>query len=171
MCQYCGCQAVEAIALLTAEHDEASTVVGQIVRALDHADTVTAAEAARQLARLLGPHTAVEEEGLFPALAQEFPDHVQRLAAEHRVIEEPLREAERSAGRAGPPGAGVPADPSWPQRLRTALHVLGEHILAEQDGVFPAALSNLGPQEWAQVDDVRRRAGSVLAGLPASGLT
>ena len=65
-----------------------------------------------------------------------------------------------------PPEAanGTPTDTGWPQRLLGALFLLREHILKEQDGLFPAALACLGPQEWDAVDDVRAQVGS---GLPA----
>ena len=42
-----------------------------------------------------------------------------------------------------------------------ALWVLREHILKEQDGVFPAALAELDPAQWDEVDAVRARVGSV----------
>lgn len=45
------------------------------------------------MSAVLGPHTAVEEDALFPALAAEFGDHVEGLLAEHRLIEAALAEA------------------------------------------------------------------------------
>ena len=108
---------------------------------------------ATRMATILSPHTVVEEEGLFPALAGEFPDQVAALHAEHRRIETVLGEA----------AAGPPADPMWPARLTETLELLREHILKEQDGVFPAALSSLSPAQWDAVDDVRSRAGSLPA--------
>ena len=38
---------------------------------------------------------------------------------------------------------GTPDDPTWPARLLAVLELLREHILKEQDGVFPAALTVL----------------------------
>jgi len=106
------------------------------------------------LARILAPHTAVEEEALFPALAADFPGHVASLSDEHRRIEAVLGEARD----------GVPADPAWPRRLAGALHLLREHILKEQDGVFPAALAGLDGGAWEHLAAVRARVGS---GLPS----
>ncbi|UXA07752.1 hemerythrin domain-containing protein [Mycobacterium sp. SMC-2] len=82
---------------------------------------------------------------MFPALAAQFPDHVAALTAEHRRIEAVLAECAH----------GTPTDPTWPARLLEALRVLRDHILAEQDGVFPAALANLEPRDWDAVDAVR----------------
>jgi hypothetical protein len=35
------------------------------------------------------------------------------------------------------------------------LYLLREHILKEQDGVFPAALISLGPDDWERIGQVR----------------
>jgi hemerythrin-like domain-containing protein len=152
MCEYCGCQAVAAIDELTREHDTVVNLIGDVRAARAAGDTPGMAAFARRIAAVLGPHTEVEERGLFPALAADFPDHVAVLEAEHRRIEAVLGEA------------GT-ADPTWPARLVGTLEVLRSHILKEQDGVFPAALTTLGGADWDAVDAVRARAGSGLAAV------
>jgi hypothetical protein len=136
MCEYCGCQAVTAIDNLTREHDLVVNLIGEVRAAHVASDTARMAELARQITAILQPHTQVEEQGLFPALAADFPDHVAALRADHRRIEAVLGEA----------AAATPADPNWPGRFIEALDLLREHILKEQDGVFPAALANLNPE-------------------------
>ena len=91
-------------------------------------------------------------QAIFPPLAADFPDHVATLRAEHRRIEAVLGEAATT----------TPTDPTWPDRLIEVLDDLREHILKEQDGVFPAALANLDNDDWAAVDAVRARAGTAL---------
>lgn len=150
MCEYCGCQAVAAIGELTREHDLVVGLIGDVRAAHAAGDTARMAGAARRIASVLGPHTEVEELGLFPALATDFPAHVAELEAEHRRIEAVLAEA----------AAGTPADPRWPARLVENLELLREHILKEQDGVFPAALAALSSADWDAVDAVRARAGA-----------
>ena len=83
--------------------------------------------------------------------AQEFPEHVDALEREHRVIEDVLAEA----------GDGTPTDPSWPTRLLSALELLRDHILKEQDGVFlrPVGARHRG---LGLVEAVRARAGSAV---------
>ncbi len=155
MCEYCGCQEVTAIGELTREHDEVVALIGEVRSALTHPsspptrapDASRMAELARQMTAILDPHTRVEEDGLFPALAAEFPDQIAGLQDEHRRVEAVLGEA----------AAGTPADPSWPGRLVATLDVLREHILKEQDGVFPAALASLDAEQWDAVDAVRAR--------------
>jgi iron-sulfur cluster repair protein YtfE (RIC family) len=150
MCEYCGCQAVPAIAELTREHEAVVALVSQVRAAHGAGDVAAMAVIARRIAVVLGPHTQVEEQGLFPALEGDFPDHVAVLRAEHREAETVLDAA----------AAGVPADPGWPDRLLTMLEMLREHILKEQDGVFPAALTSLRTADWEAVDAVRARVGS-----------
>ncbi len=159
MCEYCGCQALESISRLTAEHDDVVDLIGRAGAAVSSGDLVAAAAHARRIAAVLGPHTVVEEQGLFPALADEFPDHVRRLLWQHREIEAVLLEPERAA--LGDPDGPPPND--WGPRLVVTLRSLREHILAEQDGVFPAALAVLGPTQWAAVEAVREQVGTAAA--------
>ena len=158
MCEYCGCQAQDAIAELTAEHDAVVELGGQARRALDRGDLDLAADRARAIATVLRPHTAVEEEALFPAMAAEYPGHVALLVADHRRIEEVLAES----------AAGTPSDEAWPARLAHALTDLREHILREQDGVFPAALISLDNDQWDALAAARARVASG-ASVPVEG--
>jgi hemerythrin-like domain-containing protein len=152
MCEYCGCQALTAIDELTREHDHVVRLISEARSALAASDTPRLAQLARRIAAVLGPHTVVEENGLFPALEADFPDHIAALTAEHRHVEAVLDEA----------SAGTPADPGWPARLVGALDLLRQHILKEQDGVFPAALAGLATSEWEAIEQVRAQAGSAL---------
>jgi hemerythrin-like domain-containing protein len=145
MCEYCGCQAIAAIDELTREHDLVVNLIGDVRAAHREGDTGRMAALAREIATILGPHTEVEEQGLFPALAGDFPEHVAALESEHRRIEAVLR------------------DPGTPQTLLDTLEMLREHILKEQDGVFPAALAGLRNEDWEIVDAVRARAGGMCA--------
>ncbi|UQU67833.1 hemerythrin domain-containing protein [Couchioplanes caeruleus] len=149
MCEYCGCQSVTAIEELTREHDEVVAMIAEVRTAHAAGDVARMAELARAISTVLEPHTVVEEEGLFPLLTDDFPDHVAALRDEHRRVEAVL----------GAAATGVPADGAWPEDLIATLEVLREHILKEQDGVFPAALTTLGGSDWDTVDAVRSRVG------------
>lgn len=151
MCEYCGCQALKAIAQLTDEHDLLVELAGEVSRALRSGDFDLAADRTRRMAAVLEPHTAVEEGALFPAMAQDFGDHVDDLIDEHRLIDRVLGESRRR----------TPDDPGWPDRLAEVLHLLREHILKEQDGVFPAALAVLDNEQWDEVEAVRARVGQL----------
>ncbi|EWS99630.1 hemerythrin HHE cation-binding protein [Intrasporangium oryzae NRRL B-24470] len=156
MCEYCGCQQIPVIGELTAEHDAVVALIALVRRDLARDDRDAAARTTRDITAVLGPHTVVEEDGLFPLMADEFPDHIDALRDEHARIHTVLAES----------ATAVPDDPAWPSRLLTTLELLREHILKEQDGVFPATLSVLDGDGWEQVERVRERAGSAL--VPAS---
>lgn len=151
MCEYCGCQDVTAIGELTREHDAVVDLIGQARSAHRAGDLPSLSVCAGRIARLLGPHTRVEQDGLFPALREDFPEQIAELEDEHRVIESILREA-----------AAGPQSPDWPERLLAALDLLRRHILKEQDGVFPAALTGLRLEQWEAVDAVRAEVGTTL---------
>lgn len=150
MCEYCGCQSVTAIGELTREHDEVVNLISHVRDAHRDGDTARMAELARRIGAVLEPHTEVEEHGLFPALADEFPEQLAALEDEHRRVEAVLAEAE----------GGTPSDLTWPDRLISMLDLLRLHILKEQDGVFPAALAALSTEQWEAVEAVRARAGN-----------
>ncbi|MFD6229683.1 hemerythrin domain-containing protein [Streptomyces sp. NPDC060232] len=153
MCEYCGCQALATIDELTREHEEVVALISQVRDARRDGAVTRMAELAREIASVLGPHTQVEERGLFPLMAAEFPEQIAALEAEHRRIESVM------AGADGP----FLTDPGWPDRLIDALDLLRQHILKEQDGVFPAALANLSTEEWEAVEAVRTEAGGALS--------
>lgn len=67
MCEYCGCQAVTAVAELTREHDEVVALISRVRSARGVGDVAKPAELARSIATVLEPHTMLEEQGLFPA--------------------------------------------------------------------------------------------------------
>lgn len=93
MCEYCGCQALAPIGELTREHDLVLSLVRDIRIAREKGDGPRTAELARRIAAVLGPHNQVEEGGLFPAFAADFPDQITILEAEHQQIAAVLGEA------------------------------------------------------------------------------
>ena len=78
MCQYCGCQQIEVVDELTREHDAVVALIAEVREQLA-AGRPAAAATARRMSMVLGPHTKVEEHGLFPELVAEFPHHVEAL--------------------------------------------------------------------------------------------
>ena len=153
MCEYCGCQVLTAIDELTREDDLVVRLIAQVRSAAAASDTPRMAQLARGIAAVLGTHTQLEDNRLFPVLEADFPERIAVLRAEHLSVEAVLDEA----------SAGTPTDPDWPGRLTEALSLLREHILQEQDGVFPAALASLATSDWEAIEEVRAQAGSVLS--------
>jgi hemerythrin-like domain-containing protein len=149
MCEYCGCQALETIDELTQEHERVVNLISHVRDARRDGAVTRMAGLVREIAAVLGPHTQVEEQGLFPVMAADFPEKIAALEDEHRRIEAVLAEAD------GP----FLTDPTWPDRLIEALDLLRDHILKEQDGVFPAALAMLDTEQWEAIEAVRARVG------------
>ncbi|GAA4716570.1 hemerythrin domain-containing protein [Pedococcus ginsenosidimutans] len=160
MCEYCGCQDIATIAELTREHDAVVAEISRIRTFVRDGDIGGAAVVARRINGILRPHTLVEERGLFPHLALEFPEHVAALQREHSEIEAVLAEA----------AAPVPPGPDWPRRLLEAVENLREHILKEQDGLFPAALSILDSSAWTSVEAIRAKVGSEVSSNSTPGV-
>jgi hemerythrin-like domain-containing protein len=147
MCEYCGCQQIASIAELYREHDAVVALVAQVQSALADGRSEDTVRDCNEILTILSPHTVVEEEGLFPEMTEEFPEHIEALRSDHREIEKVLGEA----------AGGYPEDPTWPSRVLAVLFMLREHILKEQDGVFPAALIALDPEQWERIEAVRAR--------------
>ncbi len=152
MCEHCGCQDIAAIDELTREHDAVVAEIARVRVCLRDGDIGGAAALARQILAILGPHNVVEEQGVFPYLAHEFPDHIAAFEREHREIDAVL----------APAAHETPSDPDWPTHLLATLEQLRKHILREQDGLFPATLSVLDESACAGAEGARRVAGSAL---------
>ena len=149
MCEYCGCQAIAAIDLLTREHCAALECVADARAAAKGDDFPGAQTACSRILYVLAPHMVVEEQALFPALAGDFSEQMQALVAEHALLDGVF---DSIASALSPPCG-------WAIELTQALDILREHILKEQDGVFPAALANLHPADWDRLDAVREQVG------------
>lgn len=145
MCEYYGCQALRTIDELTAEHDALVGLAGRAKRQLVAGQYDGVAEACAQMLLILGPHTKVEEDALFSVMAEEFADHIAGLQHDHRVIHAALAAVV----------ARDCAPTRWAEQLGPALHLLREHVLKEQDGLFPAALSTLDREHWDRAEAIR----------------
>ena len=140
MCSYCGCESIEVIGRFMAEHVEIVNASGVLRRACASGDAGSVAEAADGLHRLLHPHTAAEEAGLFRVLGEdgEFTEHVRDLCAEHVDLD---------AALAAIRGGDHASYPAFDTTLR-------RHIDREENGLFPAAAIALAGPEWQVVADL-----------------
>jgi hypothetical protein len=149
VCDYFGCKAIAVIAELTAEHDRLRELDRDLAVAATARDRARSSALAARMQAVLGPHTAVEDVGLFPAFAGEYAGQMALRAGEHRDIDGVLSQV----------AGGAPPD-DWPDRVLSASAQLFEHNLGEQDGVFPAALATLDAEAWEAVSAARLAAGS-----------
>lgn len=151
MCQYCGCDEIEAIGLLMDEHVQIQNHCGEILRCLDRGDEAGALGEAAALERVMRVHNAVEERALYLSMTrfEEYADKAGTLYDEHDDVDAALADLLRRGG------AGAAVD--WAP-LRAAIHVLYEHIIHEDNGLFPAAAIALGAEDWERCDRVRAEA-------------
>lgn len=137
MCDSCGCRDQRLLDVLGAEHDAIAGLVHRCRGALAAGDLDTARGLGTQIANEFFPHAAVEEAGLFPALAEAgFGAEVDDLVSEHRAMD------------ALP---GVLHDPSL-AGLPRLLDVLAAHAYREEQDVFPAARTVLDAAGWARAN-------------------
>jgi hypothetical protein len=145
MCDYCGCHNIPTLAQLIAEHDEIRAAARKARRAAQEGEFDAARRGVKRLLALLELHTEIEEHGLFPPMSREFPDHISSLETDHRWISEALQKL----------AAAPAAYDGWDLQLTRTAGALFEHLLREQDGLFPASLAVLAPKEWDELDATR----------------
>lgn len=137
MCHYCGCRDMPLIRDYIAEHERATNLGGDAVRAIDRGELAEASALLTAMAAELRSHWQGEERGLFAVLGRDplVAEHIGPLIQEHRELEELLATVNL-------------AEVADQQRIRGAAFELHEHIAKEEDGLFPASLIALSGQEW-----------------------
>lgn len=137
MCSYCGCRSISVIGRFSAEHDDIVNAAGLLQRAAARGDVDAVRGLARDLGRLLHPHTEGEERGLFSELRADpdFAEHVEALCAEHTDLDARL-DAVAAGDLAG---------------VDELVHRLRRHIDREENGLFPAAAVALDGDAWERV--------------------
>lgn len=137
MCQYCGCRDLPLIRDYIAEHATVLNLGGEAVRRIDRGDLDTARRLLAEMAEELESHWRGEEQGLFKVLQREvlFAEHIEPLIREHRELADLLASADlaREADQ---------------QAVRVAVEDLWEHTRKEEDGIFPASLTELDGEDW-----------------------
>ncbi|MFD4374606.1 hemerythrin domain-containing protein [Streptomyces sp. NPDC058486] len=139
MCHYCGCRDIPLIKEFIAEHEAVTNLGGDAVRALDAGDRERAALLAAEMAVLLRRHWAGEEAGLFRVMSEneEYAAYVAALVAEHRELNAFLEALDLS-------------DEEQRVAFAQAVEDLHDHIAKEEDGLFPASLTELTGPQWTQ---------------------
>lgn len=134
MCSYCGCESIDLIGRFMAEHVAIVNALTDLRSACHAGDAEAVQTAVTQMERLLHPHTAAEEVGLFAQLRQqeEFVETIDRLCGEHSVLDHQL--ARIRGGERG---------------LYEAFELdLRRHIDHEDNGLFPASAIAMSGADW-----------------------
>jgi iron-sulfur cluster repair protein YtfE (RIC family) len=120
-----------------AEHERAMNLGGDAVRAIERGDLDEARSLLDALLDELRSHWRGEERGIFEVMRTEpeYDEYIRPLEQEHRELDELLTTVDL-------------ADPGDQRRIRAAVDELHEHILKEEDGLFPASLTALSGADW-----------------------
>ena len=137
MCHYCGCRQMPLIRDYIAEHERATQLGGDAVRAIDRGELELAQKMLAEMATELESHWRGEEDGIFRVMWREeqYAEYIAPLVQEHRELAKLLATVDV-------------ADRGDQQRIRVAVAELHEHISREEDGLFPASVVELSGAEW-----------------------
>ncbi|HET7399169.1 MAG TPA: hemerythrin domain-containing protein [Intrasporangium sp.] len=138
MCGYCGCRDIAPIGRLMAEHEQLTTLAGDLSRARDTGAQSVVDRALDHLVGTLHPHAHDEEHGIFSLLRRnpDFTAHVDRLCSEHSALD-----ALVASVRAGDLGV-----------VDELVDLLRTHMDKEDNGLFPAAAIELDGPDWEEVE-------------------
>lgn len=155
MCQYCGCYEIDTIRRLMDEHVIIQNHAGDAKRAIAAGDYTKAVSVIRDLYAVMQIHNTVEEKALYPSVesVEEFSGSVTHMYEEHDELDAHMERVMELAD------AGTPQEADWDAMVK-ALDDLYEHIIAEDNGMFPAAAISFDPEDWERAEQVRAEAES-----------
>ncbi|MFE5301449.1 hemerythrin domain-containing protein [Streptomyces sp. NPDC056632] len=137
MCHYCGCRDIPLIREFIAEHEAVTDLAGDAVRALDAGDPARARALVAGMTDRLRAHWAGEERGLFAVMREnaEYTAYIDALVGEHRELAAFLAalDLDDAADRAA---------------FTRSVDELHAHVAKEEDGLFPASLTELTGDQW-----------------------
>jgi hypothetical protein len=120
------------------EHEQVADLGDEALRALEHADLVTASRCVTQMSEILTSHWQGEEAGIFAVMSEadvSYAEYVETLVGEHRALAAFLNVIDLDL-------------PAHRERLQFEISALREHIVREEDGLFPASLTALTGDQW-----------------------
>lgn len=144
MCDYCDCRELGPIGELSKQHEEIAAVAFRLRRQITSGDTASTATL-EELRRLLAPHLAREERGIFAQLATrgDFGDYLAELLDDHARVTTALLDAD-------------PARSDWAPRALLALEELHAHIDVEEHDLFPCSRLVIDDAGWERVEQAHR---------------
>lgn len=140
---------MEAIELLTADHDELRGMFEQFKNAAGQGDTAAMERLRSEIVTELEVHTAIEEEVLYPQVEQaisQAKELVDESEEEHHVIDGIIAELK---------GMGTD-DEHFQAKMTVLIENVEHHAKEEEDELFPMVREHFGPERL-------RRMGAELA--------
>jgi hemerythrin superfamily protein len=131
---------MDAIALLTADHNRVRGLFAKFNEAQDSEDMVTMAAVAAKISTELQIHTTIEEEIFYPwcrQLADDIPEIVDEGLQEHHQVKVLLTEASDLE----------PGDDTWVAKFTVIIEDVEHHAQEEESEMFPKVRSHSDAQE------------------------
>jgi hemerythrin superfamily protein len=125
---------MDALTLLTADHNRVRGLFEQFEKAKDSDDTATTAELARTIFTELTVHTSIEEEIFYPwthDLSEEIGETVDEGVQEHHVVKVLMAEIE----------ALEPGSDDWNAKMTVLIENVEHHAGEEETELFPEVRS------------------------------
>ncbi|SDB98591.1 Hemerythrin HHE cation binding domain-containing protein [Raineyella antarctica] len=144
MCNYCGCQEQTLIRDYYAEHNGSRDLADRARRQMDEGRYDEAREHVTLLLAELEGHWAGEEGGLFAVMVDRYPDdfadYIRPLVEEHRALATFLRELDVT-------------DAEHRAAFAAQVLELHEHMMREEDSLFPASVVTFDGEDWTRAID------------------
>jgi hemerythrin superfamily protein len=125
---------MDAIALLTADHQEVKSMFREIERANDRG---ARQDLCRRIVDALKLHTAIEEEIFYPAVQQHLPDLIAEARQEHKTVDGLLSEISNIQVE----------DVRFDELMRDVIKNVEHHAGEEESQMFPQCKDQLGMDE------------------------
>lgn len=137
---------MDALDLLTADHNRVRGLFAQFHKAQDDDDLATMTELAAKIFQELEVHTKIEEQVFYPAahdLTEEIAEIIDEGAEEHHVVDVLMDEVRQLD----------PSDPQWVAKLTVMIENVEHHAEEEETEMFPMVRSATDAktrEEWGE---------------------
>ena len=137
---------MDAIELLTADHDEVRGLFEQFRQAMEAEDMDRMKDLQRQIFAELETHTRIEEEIFYPAVRdadeEELGEEVDEGVQEHHVVKVLMREIEEVSG-----------DDTFQAKMKVLMENVEHHADEEEEEMFPDVREQF---DQARLDELGR---------------
>ncbi len=139
---------MDAITLLTGDHNRVRGLFGRFQEADENGDTATAALLAEKIFTELEVHTSIEEEVFYPTVKdagdEELSETVAEGLEEHTVAKRLMAEAQQTEV----------GSETWSAKMKVLIESVEHHAGEEEEEMFPKVRTALGA---AALDDLGAR--------------
>ena len=137
---------MDALSLLTADHNRVRGLFTRFQSAEESGDTAQMAQLAPKILEELEVHATIEEEIFYPAISEaseEIHDVVVEGIEEHNVVKQLAAEV----------GVVAPEDETWAAKMKVMIENVEHHAEEEEQELFPQVRKAMGTQVLADLGE------------------